>query len=930
MKNAGAALISFVCMWGLAASGASPSPAPRIDFEKYTLPNGLEVILVQDHRLPLVAVNLWYHVGPANERQGRTGFAHLFEHMMFQGSKNVGDDAHFKYLEGAGATDLNGTTDFDRTNYFETVPSNQLELALWLESDRMGFLLETLDQAKLANQRDVVRNERRQSVENQPYGLVDEALFHELFPAGHPYYASVIGSHADIEAVRLGDVREFFKQYYVPNNASLAIVGDIDPAQVKQLVGKYFGSIPRGAAVPKIGVKTPPITAEKRITVTDQIELPRLSMAWLTAPIYKPGDAEADLLANILGGGKASRLYKRLVYDKQIAQDVRAAQQSLTLGSVFVIEATAKPGVRLEDLEQAIDAELAKLREAGPTQAELDRARNTIESQTIRGLETLGGFGGVADRLNQYNHYLGNPDYLAADLERYQNATPAALKAAAKSMLTSNARVVVLAVPGQKVIHEVPKTPESAEPAAAAQVVAPTSGASQDWRAKAPAAGPASKLTLPVPQRFVLANGLNVYLVEQHKLPVVSANLVVLSGSETNPIGKPGLAAFAADMLDEGTQRRSALEIANDAAQIGAMLATGSTSDSSTATVRTLKSSVDKAFDLLSDVSLHPAFAQKEIDRVRNDRLTQLVQQRDNPNAIATRVFNDVVYGKQHPYGYIELGTQKSLQTLTRQDLEDFWKGGYVPANAALVIAGDVSPSESRILAEKYFGAWQGKSTASSLPETQPAGERRIVIVDRSAAPQTALRIGAVGVPRASADYVPLQVMNTTLGGLFASRINMNLREKNGYTYGAKSMFSFRRGPGPFVVGTSVRTDVTAPAVKEVFNELTRIRAESVTPEELLLAKDSFARSLPGQFETTPDAAASIGQLFIYSLPLDYYSTLPKQIDAMLATDVQRVAGRYLTPDKMVIVAVGDRSKIEPELKQLGLGPLTVIDTPSE
>src|SRR4051812_10427340 len=394
-------------------ANSSTGQFPTLKYQKYRLPNGLEVILSEDHRLPLVAVNLWYHVGAANEVVGRTGFAHLFEHMMFEGSKHVGPKAHFKYLESAGANDINGTTEFDRTNYFETLPSNQLELALWLESDRMGFLLETLDHEKLANQRDVVRNERRQSVENAPYGLVEEEIYHQIFPKGHPYYPFVIGSHEDIEAARLDDVRKFFQTYYSPSNASLAIVGDFNPTQVKQVVQKYFGTIKPGPAAPPVKASTPPILKEKRVTITDQIELPRVYMAWLTPPIFKAGDADADLIAEVLGGGKSSRLYKKLVYEKQIAQDVLAQNQSALLTSILSIQATAKPGVKLEDLEKAINEELEAFRSSGPTAEELERARNKQQSQIIRKLELLGGFGGVADTLNRYNHYLKDPGYLA-------------------------------------------------------------------------------------------------------------------------------------------------------------------------------------------------------------------------------------------------------------------------------------------------------------------------------------------------------------------------------------------------------------------------------------------------------------------------------------------------------------------------------------
>src|ERR1700691_1877543 len=436
---------------------------PTVKFEKYTLPNGLVVILSEDHRLPLVSTNIWYHVGPANELPGRTGFAHLFEHMMFEGSKHVPENSHIRYLEAAGASDLNGTTDFDRTNYFETLPSNQLELALWLESDRMGYLPDKLDQASLTNQQDVVRNERRQSIENSPYGIVEEGVYHELFPKGHPYHADVMGSHADIQAAKLEDVRNFFKLYYAPNNASLAIVGDFDSAQAKQMVEKYFGPLKHGPPVPKIAAVTPPITAERRAVIHDQVELPRVYMAWLTPPIFKPGDADADLASDILGGGKSSRLYKKLVHDNQLALDVSASQNSLILGSVFEIVVTARPGHTAEEIEKAIEEEVEALRKDGPTPAELERARNGIETRTIQGLERLGGFGGVADRLNEYNHYLGNPDYVAQDLGRYQNATTASIKAFAESQLKPNARVVVYGLPGKPDLGPDVPTPKTLE-----------------------------------------------------------------------------------------------------------------------------------------------------------------------------------------------------------------------------------------------------------------------------------------------------------------------------------------------------------------------------------------------------------------------------------------------------------------------------------
>ncbi len=894
----------------------------KLNYEKYQLKNGLDVILLEDHRLPLVAINIWYHVGPSNERPGLTGFAHLFEHMMFEGSRHVGEKAHFRYLEAAGASEINGTTDFDRTNYFETLPANQLELALWLESDRMGFLLEKLDDRNLENQRDVVRNERRQSVEGAPYGLVQEEIFHQLYPKDHPYYASVIGSHTDIEAARLADVRDFFQLYYAPNNASLAIVGDLDKTRTKALVDKYFGPIPAGKPVPAIDVKTPPITTERRAVVGDQVELPKVYLAWITDPIFKPGDAECDLIARILGGGKSSRLYKRLVYEKRIAQDVQASQYSLALGSFFSIEATAKPGIKPEEIEKNIDEEIEAFQKSGPTPSELEGARNTIEAAIIRGLETLGGFGGVADRLNQYNHFLGDPGYLAKDLERYRRTTPGALQTVAQTRLSRQSRVVVYGVPGKKAINDVPK---STHTPAAAQAASATD-AGQEWRKQTPAPGPASPLKLPVPATFKLSNGLTVYFVEQHNLPIVSANLIVLSGSDRNPIKRPGLASFTAAMLDEGTKKRPALQIARDAEQLGASVMTGSSMDMSYVALRTLKKTVDGAFELAADVLLDPQFSNNEMDRLRNDRLTQILQQKDEPNVLAAKTFYGTIYGSNHPYGYTEVGTEESNKTMTRDELVNFWQAGYIPENAALVVAGDLTEAELRGLAEKYFGGWSGKAAAAAAPAAVPSAVRKIIVVDKPGSPQTVLRVGHIGVARANPDYAPIEVMNATLGGLFSSRINLNLRETHGYTYGASSVFAYRRGPGPFLVGTGVRTDVTSEAVTEILRELDRMRTTDPTPGEVAMAKDSIARSLPGLFETTAQAAASIGQIFVHNLPLDQYRTLPEKIDAVTAADMRRVAEKYLRPADLVVVAVGDRGKIEPGLRKLGFGPVEVRD----
>lgn len=895
--------------------------APTIKFEKYTLKNGLDVILSEDHRLPMVSVNLWYHVGPANERPGLTGFAHLFEHMMFEGSKNVGPKSHFKYLESAGASTINGTTDFDRTNYFETVPSNQLELALWLESDRMGFLLGTLDQEKLTNQRDVVRNERRQSFENTPYGLVEEGLYHELFPKEHPYYASVIGSHADIEAVQLKDVRDFFKQYYSPNNCSVAIVGDFKTSEAKELVEKYFGSIPKGPDIPKIVANTPAITAQKRVTITDQIELPRLYMGWLTPPIFKAGDAEADLAAHILGRGKSSRLYRKLVYEKQIAQDVTADNSSLTLGSIFTIQATAKAGVKLEEIEKVINEELAAFRKDGPTAKELDGAKNSIVSSIIRQLESLGGFGGVADRLNKYNHFLQEPGYLPQDLARYENATPDAVKQVVDKYLTETSDAIVYGMPGKKVVADVPRSEKHAE-----EVVETAAVFDEPWRKTAPKPGPLSKISLPVPKSFKLDNGLTVYLAERHELPVVAMSLVTLSGAEQNPLDKPGLSSFTADMLDEGTTTRPTLKIAEELDQLGARVHTHGSLDANFVSLNTLKKTLTPALDIFSDVSLNPAFDAKEMDRVRNERVTSIKQDKDNPSVLARRALRRTLYGTKHPYGFETDGTVDSNQKFTPNDLMQFFKSNYTPSNSALAIAGDVTQDEARSIAEKYFGNWKGSSVKAATMPADRAVKRAVFIVNKPDAPQTVVRLAGLGIARSSPDYASAEIANNGLGGMFSSRLNMNLREKHGYTYGAFSSFDTRRGIGPFVAGASLKTDVTAPGVTEFFKEVEGMSSNQLSAAELKMAKDNWALSLPGMFETSPSVAGSIAGLFVYDLPLDYYKKLPEQIDAVTPKQVEEVAAKYFKPDQMVVVTVGDKAKIRPELEKLNLGPIIELD----
>jgi zinc protease len=904
------------------SEGKSATRAPEIKYERYKLANGLEVLLHEDHKLPIVAVDIWYHVGPVKERAGRTGFAHLFEHMMFEGSKHVGEKAHIKYLESAGATDINGTTDFDRTNYFATVPANQLELALWLESDRMGFLLDTLDRAKLTNQRDVVRNERRQG-EGTPYGIVDEEVFHQLFPKAHPYYASVIGSHADIEAARLMDVREFFTEYYAPNNATVAIAGDYDPATIKGLLEKYFGPIPHGPPVPPTTVVTPPITSERRITVTDTVQLPKVDMAWLSPSAFTPGDAEANLAGNILGTGKSSRMYRELVYKQQIAQSVTCYQVSLSLQSVFECELIAKPNVTPEKLEAEAEKIVDGFAQSGPTAAEVEWSRNKVETQLISGLERLGGFGGVADVLDRYNQYTGDPGYLPKDLARYDAATPASVQKFAQATLGKDQRVVVFGLPGKKVLNDVPRSPDDTDANVKINPEhTPEFEKEQAWRAAAPKPGPERALVLPKPSVFTLGNGLTVYLVERHELPIVSAQLVMLAGTAANPGGRPGLAGLTAAMLTEGTAKRSADDMANEAAMLGTDLTVDSNSDTAQLNISLLSWHLRNGLELMADSAEHPAFPAADLDRIRANRLTSILQEEDDPLQLSLRAGTRSLFGGSSPYGYDALGTADSLHTITRDEVVKFHAGHYGPKASLLELTGDVSPAEARKLAEAAFGSWSAAGRSTAIPPAPPTPRRKIVLVDKPGSPQTALVTFGVGMERKSPDYPAVSVMSTMLGGLFSSRINMNLREEHGYTYGAFSFYWFYRGTGPFVSGALVRQDVTAPAAEQLFKELDGINTRPLTDAELRMAKDNIIRSLPGNFESARGVNGQLSDLWSFGLPVDYYTKLPAQIEAVTSADAQAAAAKYVHPENLLVIAVGDKSKIETGLKDLKLGPV--------
>jgi zinc protease len=913
-------LVSLIALLGLSLTAPqlaaqTPRAAARtsaarqdildIKYEKFVLPNGLTLLVHEDRKAPIVAVNLWYHVGSKNEKIGRTGFAHLFEHLMFNGSEHYNDD-YFKPLEKVGATDLNGTTNFDRTNYFQNVPTPALDLVLFLESDRMGHLLGAIDQARLDEQRGVVQNEKRQG-ENQPYGKAFSNIVENTYPRGHPYSWSVIGSMEDLSAAALDDVREWFKTYYGPNNAVIAIAGDIDPATARQKVEKFFGAIPPSPPIAKQDKWIAKMTGTHRQILQDRVPQARIYKVWNVPEWGTPEADQLTLVASVLADGKSSRLYKRLVYDERIATDVQAFVFQKEIGSQFFIQARPQPSGDLAAVERAIDEELARFIREGPTLAELQRVKTQFRANFIRGAERIGGFGGKSDILATNMVYAGNPEHYRVTLARIAGATAAQLRTAARDWLSDGMYALE--------VHPFPQLQASA---------------GQLDRSKLPetAAPPASKF--PTIQTATLSNGLKVYLAQRSDVPLVNFNLMVDAGYAADHQGILGTASLAMNMLDEGTKTRSALQISDALQRYGAQLGTGSNVDMSTVFLSTLKENMDSSLAIFADVILNPSFPQSDFDRLMKLQLAQIQREKVTPFQMALRVFPLLVYGSGHAYG-IPLtgsGTEESVSKLRRDDIVQFHRTWFKPNNASLIVVGATTLAEVTPKLERLLGGWRpGEAPKKNIGQVAQQPRSAVYLIDRPGSEQSIIFAGHVAPAKRNPREIALLTMNEILGGSFTSRVNMNLREDKHWSYGAFSLLFDARGQRPFIVLAPVQTDKTKESLTEVANELRAIaHSRPVTPEELAKAQANLTLSLPGQWETIGAVGASIEEIVRFDLPHDYYSTFAPSVRALQVADLASAATETIQPDKLVWVVVGDRSKIEPGIRELNLGPLQLLD----
>ena len=876
-----------------------------VAYQKFVLKNGLTLIVHEDHKAPIVAVNIWYHVGSKNERPGKTGFAHLFEHLMFGGSENH-QQRYIEAMEPIGATDLNGTTNSDRTNYFENVPTSAVDYTLWLESDRMGHLLGAIDQKTLDLQRGVVQNEKRQG-ENQPYGVAYELITKATYPAGHPYSWTVIGSMDDLNAASMSDVQEWFKTYYGPSNAVLSVAGDIDAATARQKVEKYFGDIPAGPPIAANRVWIAKMTGTHRQVAEDRVPQARIYKVW---NVPQDGTADSDyldLVSSVLSSGKSSRLYKRLVYDDQIATNVSAFNSSSELGGQFRIQATARPGDDLTKVEKALDEELARLLEGGPTAAEMERVKNQRLAGFLRGIERVGGFGGKSDLLASSQVYQGSPDAYKASLKRIEAATPEDVRSAGRRWLADGVYVLE--------VHPYPKYETS------------KTGAD---RSKLPELGAFPELRLPKLQHSTLANGMKVVLAERHETPLVNLWVVLDAGYAADQSALPGAAQATAALLTGGTKGRTALQISDEQAVLGAQLGAYSNLDVSVVRLSALKAKLDPSLALYADVILNPVFPQEDFARQQKQQLAAIQREKVTGVAMGLRVLPALLYGKGHSYGnsLTGSGTEESVAKLTREDLVKFHQTWFRPNNGTLVVVGDTTMAEITPKLEKLFAGWTKRDVPAKNISHVPFPAKPVVyIMDRPGALQSDILVGQVAPPHNSPDEIAMETMNSIFGSDFGARINMNLREDKHWSYGATSVLFDARGQQPFLVYAPVQSDKTKESLDELNKEFRGIVGNRPpVAAELQRAQNSMTLKLPGSRETIDAVGSSILEQVQFGLPDDYYATFAQKVRSLGVPAVTDTAKSTIRPDNLVWVVVGDRAKIEAGIRQLGLGEVKFLD----
>ena len=910
-----------------AARAAKSVPVPTlvkqvtIPHTMFRLANGLTVIVHEDHKAPVVAVSTWYNVGSKDEPPQKTGFAHLFEHLMFNGTEDLPGD-YFNYLQQIGATDYNGTTYFDRTNYFETVPTGALERTLFMESDRMGHLLGAVTQGVLDNQRSVVQNEKRQN-DSRPGGLLQYAVQENLFPAGHPYHHTVIGSMDDLDAASLADVKQWFRDKYGPNNAVLVIAGDVTAAQARPLVEKYFGSIPAGPVNHPAMAGVPTLAKAKSIAMKDHVATTIIQRYWAVPGLLDKRLAAIDIGGSVLGGLASSRLDKIMVRDEKLAVAVTAQLTPLQRAGIFSVAAYVRPGADPAAVAKRLDQVLADYVAKGPTADEVERAVMSEVSGRIRGLEQVGGFGGKAVSLAEGQTYAHDSDFYQKTLASYAAITPAAVRTAMQQWLRRPALKIVLS-PGERSAYAeskpVVKAPESK-----------TQGAVTGPR-QIPPVGQLSALDFPPIVHTRLSNGVPVDYVQRTAVPVTQVALAFDAGSASDAPQARGLASMTMDLLDEGTSSKSSQEIAEAEERLGADVSSSNAGDRSYVMLNALSPNLAPSLDLMTEVTKDAAFRTDDVERIRAQKLTAIAQQQKDPTRVAQRLLPSVIYGTSHPYGGPSGGDPKAIAKFGREDFLGFEQRWLRPDNVKIFVVSDRPLGEVQPLLEQRFGQWAAPAApkgvkAFTAPPPRPASPR-ILLIDRPGAPQSSI-VGAQLLPiDPRADIVPFDTANEVLGGNFLSRLNMDLREDKGWSYGVSGDESVLEHAVIYTVSAPVQADKTADSLAELNQQIGDfLTTKGVTPDELKLTVANDINRLPGEFETSGAVLGAVMNMDVLGRPDDYYETLAPKYRAQTTGSLDQAARSALDPKGFVWIVAGDAAKLRPQLEKLGM-PIVVVEAP--
>ncbi|HEX5054272.1 MAG TPA: pitrilysin family protein [Planctomycetota bacterium] len=884
-----ALLLSFALPWAAALPGQS------VACEKYRLPNGLTVILHEDHKVPRVVVDTWVRVGAKDEPLHRSGFAHLFEHLMFMGTDRVPGNGFDTIMEGAGGANNASTTE-DRTNYFSHGPAEILPTLLWLDADRLEDIGRAMDQAKLDRQREVVRNEIRETVENAPYGRVERVTFQTMFPEGHPYHDSTYGTAADLEAATVDDARDFFATFYVPNNASLVIAGDFVPQQVKPLVEKMFGGLPRAPEPTRRSVAPAKLERVVRATLFDKVQLPLVKMVWHAPPDGAEGTASLELLAEVLAAGKDSRLYRRLVEREKCAVDVSAFLDGLALGSLFAIEVYAATDADLGRVEAIVDEELDRVRSGDVTAEEVQRRQIVREVDQVSSMQDLTR---IADQLNHYEFVWGEPDSFARDLARYRAVTPDSVRTIAGAVLDPQRRAILRVLP------------VAAERPPSARDERPPDFATRPFRFEEPAG-------------FRLRNGMRVLCWQRADLPIVAVRLLIAPGAPLVDPAHAGSSALAADLLGEGTGALDGARFTAAMSMLGARFEAWVDHETANAWLFVAKRNFAEALHHMADAVERPRLLEADFERVRRVQLGQLQAATEQPATVAARVARAVWFGASDPYGWPAAGTPDSVAALTFDDVRAAYRSTFSARGATLLVAGDVGVDEARALLEAEFGGWPAAAERGpTAPLREPAARAlRLVIVDRPDAPQTAIHLMTPATPYRDPARIRLQVLGEVLGGGFTSRLNQNLREQHGYSYGAATSFALGPWRGWFTASASVETQVTGPALKELLAELARLRRPEggdVTAEEVDKVRRSMRTEIAASFARLDGVLATAAELVLNDLPFVQVQRDLESIAATTAAAVNASSRSDLDLDHGVLVLVGDRRQLLEQLAGLPL-----------